>query len=273
MKFNFIARTGLLFSLLTLFVSTAFSQGFEVPADSEYLGTLPAGGPYVPPGGLYDNEQSNGVTSLASQDSDSTFTARSADDFIITQSCASGQFQITSVRTQHVLRDSNNQALAIDFYNDDGTGNAPESGINPFATVSENSKTLLSPFGADTSIYEADFLPAGLILNSNTKYWISSFGTGANSGAFNSFFASSDGASSTTANSVIIAPGAGVADWTPVESVIGPPALAFSFAIDGNCVILPPEVIPALGSLELILAALMIAGIGLVSLRKFNKAK
>jgi len=69
--------------------TTLVSQGTFVEG-------IPAGGPYVPAGTLYDNEQSDGSTSLASANSSGTFTARSADDFTIPGTgCASGLFDIT----------------------------------------------------------------------------------------------------------------------------------------------------------------------------------
>gem|GEM_PF-6153044 len=247
---------------------------FEMPTDQNNRGGLPAGGPYAPPGGLYDNEQTNGTTSLASQDSSTTFTARSADDFILTDaSCSSGQFEITRVRVQNISQNAAPQDFRIDFFNDNGSGTAPESGMNPFATVAQNSQTLLGPFGASTSLFEADFMPAGLILDANTVYWISSFGVdaAANSAGFNAYFGASPGATGTTENGVIIAPGAGIPDWTPVETVTGPPALAFSFAIDGTCVYSPPEVVPTLGAFELFLMALMLGGVTLLSIRVYNK--
>jgi hypothetical protein len=58
---------------------------------------------------------------------------------------------------------------------------------------------------------------------------------------------------------VIIAPNAGVPSWTPVEQVIGPPPLHFSFAIDGTCRVIPDEDIPTLDTLGLALLVLLLA--------------
>lgn len=201
---------------------------------------IPAGGSYVPPGGLYDNEQSDGSTSLASQDSSGTLTARSADDFVLTLAgCPNNQILVTQIRTQMVQADAAPQPFAIDIYNDDGTGNspAPTNAITPIATAQQTSSALLGAFGVGTSVHEVAFNPTNLVLTSGTRYWISGYGATAasNAAAFNNFFAASAGLASTTDNGVIIAPGAGVANWTPADSVIGPPALAFSFAIDGRC--------------------------------------
>lgn len=198
---------------------------------------IPAGGPYVPPGSLYDNQQSDGSTSLASQNSSGTVTARTADDFRLTATCASGQFEISQIRVQMVQADAAPQPFALDLYADNGSGTAPVSGINPIQTYAQTAQTLFGAFGAGTSIFEARFDTPGLVLDANTTYWLSGYGaTGsANAAAFNNFFAVSVGAAGTTANGVIIAPGSGVADWTPVQAVIGGNPLAFSFAIDGTC--------------------------------------
>ena len=112
----------------TLYSST---QGTVVPG-------LPSGGPYVPPGNLYDNEQSNASTSLASADSAGTFTARTADDFQITAACASGEFEITQIRVHMVQSDTAPQPFAVDLYADDGTGTAPTVGISPIASCPES---------------------------------------------------------------------------------------------------------------------------------------
>ena len=201
---------------------------------------IPAGGPYVPAGTLYDNEQSDGTTSLASQDSSGTNTARSADDFIIpTVSCTSNTFNVTGIRAQMVQVDTAAQAFAIDLYNDNGSGTAPTAGISPFTTIAQTSQTNLGPFGIGTSIFEASFVPGAPIeLTGGTKYWISGWGINAalNAAAFNNFFAASAGATGTTDNGMIIAPGAGVPAWVPASTVLGPPDLAFSFAIDGECI-------------------------------------
>ncbi|MCB1600403.1 MAG: DUF11 domain-containing protein [Xanthomonadales bacterium] len=217
----------------TLYSST---QGTVVPG-------LPSGGPYVPPGNLYDNEQSNASTSLASADSAGTFTARTADDFQITAACASGEFEITQIRVHMVQSDTAPQPFAVDLYADDGTGTAPTVGISPIATFPESSQLSFGTFGTGTSVFEVSLATPGLVLNGNTTYWISGFGAdaAANAGGFNNFFAASAGAAGTTANGVIIAPDAGVAAWTPVQNVIGGAPLAFSFAIDGSCRILDAD--------------------------------
>jgi hypothetical protein len=227
------AALGLLASA-PAFADTLFSQATKSEG-------IPAGGQYVPPGNLYDNEQSDATTSLASQDSSGTATARSADDFIVpTGACVSNTFDVTGIRIQMVQSDAAPQAFAVDLYNDDGTGNAPTAGISPFVTLAQQAQTNLGVFGAGTSIFEASFVPAApLQLTGGTKYWISGFGTNAalNAGGFNNFFAASAGATGTTDNGMIIAPGSGVPAWTLAHVVIGGVPLAFSFAIDGECVV------------------------------------
>lgn len=241
---------------------------------------IPAGGPYVPAGTLYDNEQSNGSTSLASQDSSGTATARSADDFTIpTGACASNLFDVTSVRVQMVQADAAPQAFAVDLYNDDGTGNAPTAGISPFTTLAQTSQTNLGPFGAGTSVFEATFTPgAPLQLNGAQKYWISGFGVNAaaNAGGFNNFFAASAGATGTTANGVIIAPASGVPAWTRAEVVIGGNPLAFSFAIDGTCAVQGggglettfDVAVPTLSTIGIAVLAGLLALVAFVALRR-----
>lgn len=227
------AALGLLASA-PVFADTLFSQATQTEG-------IPAGGPYVPPGTLFDNEQSDGTTSLASQDSSGTATARSADDFIVpTGACASNTFSVTGIRIQMVQSDTAAQSFAVDLYNDDGTGNAPTAGISPFTTVAQTSQANLGPFGVGTSIFESSHVPGAPIeLTGGVKYWISGWGTNAalNAGGFNNFFAASAGATGTTDNGMIIAPGSGVPAWTPAHVVIGGNPLAFSFAIDGECVI------------------------------------
>jgi len=235
-------NTTLLLPLLALGLGlsqTASAQSQTLFSNANVDRGIPAGGPYVPPGGLYDNEQTNGSTSLASQDSSGTLTARSADDFILPQGCATNRYRITQIRVQTVQADAAPQPIAIDLYNDNGSGTAPTpaNAITPIFTVPQSSATALGPFGVGTTVSEVTFAPTNMTLNANTRYWISAFGTdaAANAASFNNFFGASNGAGATTDNGVIIAPGAGVATWTPVETVIGPPALAFSFAIDGTC--------------------------------------
>lgn len=199
---------------------------------------IPSGGPYVPAGSLFDNAQSDGSTSLASQDSSGTFTARSADDFTLPAgNCDSGEFDVSLIRFQMVQADAAAQPFRLDIYQDNGSGSAPSTGINPIAAYPQTSQTALGPFGTGTSIFEVSVDTTGLTLLADTVYWISGYGANAaaNSGGFNNFFAASAGAPGTTANGVIIAPGAGVANWTPIPDVIGGSPLAFSFAIDGEC--------------------------------------
>jgi uncharacterized repeat protein (TIGR01451 family) len=228
---------------LPLQAQTFQSLYTQAPAGVDPKG-IPMGGPYIPAGILYDNEQSSGVTSLASQDSSGTFTTRSADDFLIAGlGCTSGIFDISQIRIQMVQNDAAPQPFAIDIYSDNGSGTTPTAGINPIFTFSETTQTALGAFGTGTTIFEAGFNTPGLQLNADTIYWISGYGTdaAANPAGFNNFFAASNGAAGTTANGVIIAPGAGVPDWTPADQVIGPPGLAFSFAIDGSCTILDAD--------------------------------
>lgn len=222
------------------------SQVLFEQATSPQVG-IPAGGPYVPPGSLFDNEQSNGVTSLASQNSSGTLTARTADDFTIPAgACASGLFNISGIRIQIVQADAAPQPFAVDLYNDNGLGTAPTpaGSITPINTFAQTSQTALGAFGAGTTIFEASFNTPGLQLSADTIYWLSGYGATAasNPAAFNNFFATSNGFGATTDNGVIIAPGAGVATWTPVPAVIGGPPLAFSFAIDGTCGVLDADV-------------------------------
>ena len=237
---------------------------------------IPAGGPYVPAGSLYDNEQSDGTTSLASQDSSGTLTARTADDFIVPAAgCVSGVFDVTQIRVQMVQADAAPQPFAIDIYNDDGTGNSPTpaNAITPIFTFLETSQTNLGVFGAGTSIFEASFATPGMQITGDTKYWISGFGSVAasNPAGFNNFFAASAGAAATTDNGMIIAPGAGVTAWTPVDAVLGPPALAFSFAIDGACVGLPPAAeIPSVDSVGLVALFLLLMASGFFLLRRLR---
>lgn len=239
-----LSSLGVAFALLFAGGSAAAqSSTLYSNADASAVLGIPAGGPYVPPGNLYDNEQSNGTTSLVSQDSSGTFVARTADDFQIAATCASGEFEISQIRVHMVQGDAAPQAFAVDLFADDGTGMAPTAGINPIATFPESSQINFGVFGSGTSIFEVSLATPGLVLNGNTTYWISGFGADAtaNAAAFNNFFAASAGAAGTTANGVIIAPGAGVAAWTPVEAVIGGAPLAFSFAIDGSCRVLDAD--------------------------------
>jgi hypothetical protein len=164
-----------------------------------------------------------------------------------------------------VQADSAPQPFGIEIYADNGSGTAPTpaDAIVPIASAAQTSQTNLGAFGAGTSLFEASFDTPGLELAADTVFWISSFGaTGAsNSGGFNNFFATSAGAPSTSPNGVIIAPNSGVTNWTLVQDVVGPPALHFSFAIDGVCAALvtPVSEVPtlsiwALGGLALALS-------------------
>lgn len=264
-------------ALLTVLVAPGLPVGalqslYSQPVAGE---GIPAGGPYVPAGSLYDNEQSDASTSLASQDSTGTFTARSADDFIVSASgCASGIFDVTQIRLQVVQADAAPQPFAVDLYADDGTGNSPTpaGAIVPIATFAETTQTNLGVFGTGTSIFEVNFATPGLQINGGTKYWISGYGaTGsANAAGFNNFFAASAGAAATTDNGVIIAPGAGVTAWTPVELVIGGSPLAFSFAIDGACAAPNVNVIevPTVDSAGLAALFLLLAASGFFLLRR-----
>ena len=235
---------------------------------------IPAGGQYVPPGTLFDNEQSNGSTSLVSQESTGTFQARTADDFSIPAgACATGVFDISRVRIQAVQQDAAPQAFGLDLFNDNGSGTSPTAGINPFATFAQTSQAVLGTFGTGTSIFDASFNTPGLQLNANTTYWISGFGTNAaaNAAGFNNYFAASNGASGSTANGVVIAPGAGVATWTAADAVLGPPALAFSFAIDGTCAaptgtpFEPAVALPTLNQYALMLLGLLVGVAGVTT--------
>lgn len=232
---------------------------------------IPAGGPYAPPGTLYDNEQSNGITSLASQNSSGTLTARTADDFSIPAgSCASGIFDVNQIRVQMVQSDVVPQPFAVDLYNDNGSGTAPTpaNAITPIQTYTATSQTVLGPFGVGTSIWEATFDTTGLQLNADTIYWISGYGATAalNLAGFNNFFATSNGSGATTDNGVIIAPGVGVPVWTSADLVIGPPALAFSFAIDGECFVEDSGFDPAIPTLSPLGLGLLIGVLALASL-------
>ncbi len=224
--------------LLSVQVGSAQSVPLSAAAGaSTVAGATGAGGPFDPPGTLYDNGTRDGSTSLASQDSSGTFTARTADDFVFTTACESDLVEISRIRVQMVQQDTAAQAFAVALFDDNGSDTAPTAGINPIEILAETSQTNLGPFNVGTSAFEASFDGNGLLLATNTRYWISGYGADAdaNPSGFNNFFAASDGAPDTTANGVIIAPGASVPNWTPVQAVIGAPPRAFSFAIDGSC--------------------------------------
>lgn len=245
---------------------TLFHQGMSPAPEG-----IPAGGPYVPAGTLYDNEQSDGTTSLASQNSSGTLTARTADDFTLSGAgCDSGIFDITGIRIQMVQNDAAPQPFAIDLYNDNGAGTAPTpaNSITPIGTFSQTSQTVFGAFGTGTSIFEAFFDTTGLQLNADTVYWISGYGAtaAANPSGFNNFFASSAGSGATTDNGVIIAPSAGVATWTPAQVVIGGAPLAFSFAIDGACFVADNPFDPGIPTLSPLGIGLLAGALVLLSL-------
>ena len=271
---NCIRLNTLAAALLLVCAGTVSAQQSSVQHNrSAAPNGIPAGGPYVPAGNLYDNEQSNGLTSLASQNSSGTLTARSADDFILTGTCASGLFDITSIRTHMVQADAAAQAFGVEVFADNGLNTAPAPGMTPIQSATRISQVNFGAFGAGTSIFEASFATTGMQLAANTRYWISGFGTdpALNPASFNNFFASSAGATGTTANGVVIAPGSGVADWTPAHLVIGGDPLAFSFAIDGVCVVEaagPATPVPATTNPALILGGLMLGLLGVVAVRR-----
>lgn len=234
-------RNGMVVCLLAVpvFALAQFENQATVASDGLSL-------PYVPPGSLYDSGQSNGTTSLVSQDDDTGgWFARTADDFSIPAGeCATGQFDISQIRIQMTQQNAVPQAFGLDLFADNGAGTAPfaPGGVPPMDSFIEASQTNLGPFGGTTTLFEASFDTTGLTLSADTTYWVSGFGSdgAANGAGFNNYFAASEGALGSAANGVIVAPGAGVADWALVDAIIGPPALAFSFAIDGECGA-PPE--------------------------------
>ncbi|MEO1087964.1 MAG: hypothetical protein AAFY88_27335, partial [Acidobacteriota bacterium] len=108
---------------LTLVGAPAFAQDVLFSQASAGLG--PMGGPFVPPGELFDNEQGNGTTSLVGQDSTGTFEARTADDFSLDGTgCDSGVFAISGVRMNMTQQNATPQPFAVDFFNDNGMGTA-----------------------------------------------------------------------------------------------------------------------------------------------------
>jgi len=199
------------------------------------------GGPYDPPGTLFDNGQSNQVTSLASQVSNTTWNVRSADDFLIpAEQCPSGAFDVSQVRIQMVQNTRRPQAFAVDIYADNGAGTAPtpDDSVSPLFTFQQTSQTHLFIFDFNHSLYEASFDTPGLQLSTDTIYWISGYGADGeqNSDEFYNYFAASDGAPDSVANGVLISPDFEIPVWTPTEEAIDSPPMAFSFAIDGTCV-------------------------------------
>ena len=249
---------------LLVFAPMAAAQNFQNQATNP----APQQEDFDPPGTLWDNDVNNGTTSLASQNDDAGANlARTADDFFLDPGPC-GTYQIDRIRIQIVQNDASAQPFGVELYDDDGTGAspAPVDAISPIAAFSETSQMNLGPFGAGTSMFEASFDDLDELIDAG-DYWISGFGAdGAqNAGGFFNFFAASNGAMGTTPNGVIIAPGAGVPVWTPVDVVIGPPMLAFSFAIDGACA--GPQTtildVPTMNSWGLVLLALLLAGASL----------
>lgn len=200
---------------------------------------------FVPPGGLFDNHQADGLRAFASQDSAGNRTARSADDFVLSSAgCVSGEFDISGIRVQVVQLDAAPQAFALQLFHDNGNGSAPVAGITPFATYSQSAQVYVGNYNPPPSgvaephsIREARFVPAGLRLQANRIYWLSAYGVNAaqNTGTvFKNFMATAPGAAATSPNAVLIAPGVGVVNWTSIAALDGTPR-HLSFAIDGQC--------------------------------------
>lgn len=81
---------------------------------------------FSPAGTLYDNDVSNMITSLASQNSTGTLTVRSADDFLLPGvNCPSGRFSITRIRVQMVQYGAAPQPFGLEIYADNGLGTGP----------------------------------------------------------------------------------------------------------------------------------------------------
>ncbi len=246
------------------------------PVNHDNAGPLGIPDDFAPPGNLYDNDVSNGTTSLASQDSDGAFNIRSADDFTIDGAgCDSGMFEITGIRAQITQNDAASQPIAFELYDGDATSPLPTNAAVPVAgPFAEVSRTNLGPFGALT-LYEIAFDTPGAILDGDTIYWTAAFGTdgAANAGGFNNFYAASNGAVGTTPNAQIFSPDFGIPTWVAVETVIGGPALAYSFAIDGFC--LAPETptiaIPTLNSWGLLLLIGLLAAVSMFFLARTRR--
>ena len=222
------------------------------------------GVPYDPPGNLFDNGQNNGSgESYASQDSATIYTARTADDFILQDpDCASGLFEITSIRGQLQQRQDRIQPVALDLYDDGGSGTSPTSGISPFVTYPELSRTVVGTLGS-FDLLELTYDTSGLTLDGGTVYWLSLYGTdaAANTDGFSQFFLPSDGAPGTSANAVGIIPDGIAPTWTPLEDTDLGSSQHYSFAIDGVCAPTPPTAIPTLsaGSLSAFAVLLVLA--------------
>lgn len=235
------------------------------------------GGPYVPAGTLYDNGQAVDTFPYLSQESTGVSLSRAADDFTIPiGTCASGMFEITQVRIQMVQADVASQPFAVDLYRDDGSGNAPIAGISPFVTLAQTSSVHLGLFTIGRNLWEASFVPRSPVrLSGGSKYWISGFGAtaAANPGSQqNNFFAGSEGAANTPQNAVLIAPNGAHPSWTPVEQVNPGILAAFSFAIDGTCVLGGSEpfdvAVPGLTAAGAAVLTILLATVALGLLRR-----
>lgn len=217
-----------------VFASAVGSEGMANELQVSPDVALGVGSTYIPPGFLFDNGQIDGFSAFASQNSDSTWFARTADDFLIeAENCSTGQFEIDRIRLQ--MSQYLSQPFGVDLFADNGMGTAPggaPGGTPPLYSFPEHSRTTNSG-----GHYEVSFETPGLILNADTTYWISGFGVDgtANVFGFENSFMTSPGAPGTVPNGVIVAPDFGPPDWTPVHQVIFVPPLAFSFAIDGSC--------------------------------------
>ena len=225
--------------LLAILSMTSVEAGRGDPGMS-LPGGVPAGGPFDPPGTLYDNGQSDGTIAIGSQDGDNSYTSRAADEFILPAGpCLSGRFDIDGIRMHLVQGDFSPQPFGLEIYEDDGTGTSPSpvDAISPIAAYPETAQVLLGLYDPGLTIFEVSFDTAGLTLQADTTYWISGFGTDnvANSLGFENFFASSEGAMGTAPNGVFINPGRLADTWTRVEILAGGPPLHFAFAIDGSC--------------------------------------
>lgn len=266
LRFTIYAAT-----LLALTAGMAGAQQLYIQGENDALRGV--GGPFTPPGTLFDNGISDGDTSLASQTSDDVFTARTADDFILDgASCASGVFDITRIRVQTVQQNAAPQAFGVDLFNDDGTGVNPDpiDGIAPIASFVETSQMNLGPFGATTSLFEASFDMVGVQLAADTTYWLSAYGAdgAANAAGFNNFFASSTDGIAGPFNGVVIAPDVGIAAWTDAGPVLMAGPQSFSFAIDGTCAVGGALPIPTLGTYGIAVMLLLLIGSALVVMRR-----
>ena len=180
-------------------------------------------------------------------------------------------FEITGFRLQMTQEDDAAQEFALEIYADDGSGNAPTSGFTPLFTFPETTQTLLGSGGFTSSLYEIEFSTPGLILDADTVYWLSGYGTDAvaNATAINNFFTVADGAASTTANGVFIGPFFGYADWQPAENVTTiPEPVAFSFAVDGACEATPVTEVPVQSRHGIAVLVGLLAALGLWTLAR-----